>query len=128
VSEGGEIEEELEPETEATLAEQEAAAITASAPLPKTGAAVTAKDLAGTWTIDGITSYRFKADGTGALLLPEHKYPFSFTIEEDELTLEFNAAKIGKAIFTAAVDGGILTLTREEEAGTAEFVLEKTEL
>ena len=121
-------EEELEPEADAAaLTETETAAVAAQAALPKTGAALTAKDLAGTWTIDGITSYRFKEDGTGALLLPEHKYPFSFTIEEDELTLEFNAAKIGKAVFTAAVDGGTLTLTREEEAGTAEFTLEKTE-
>ncbi|MBQ7174218.1 MAG: hypothetical protein IJR62_01995 [Lachnospiraceae bacterium] len=141
VSEGGEIEdelsdaedgltveEELEPEADAAaLTETETAAAAAQAALPKTGAALMAEDLAGTWTIDGITSYRFKADGTGALLLPEHKYPFSFTIEEDELTLEFNAAKIGKAVFTAAVDGDRLTLTREEEAGTAEFVLERTE-
>ncbi len=144
VSEGGEAEDDLSVAedglaareklqakgTASVLAETETvrgeAVPAAQAEPSMTDAAVTAKDLAGMWTIDGITSYSFKEGGTGALILPEHKYPFSFTIEGDELTLEFNAAKIGRAVFIAAVDGDTLTLIKEEEAGTAEFLLKKT--
>ena len=121
-------EEELLPEEmKAAPAEKETAVEDSAvrAALPKTGATLTAKDLAGIWTIDGITSYRFREDGTGALLLPEHKYPFSFTIEENELTLDFNAAKIGRAFFTAALENGKLILIKEEDGGTAEFTLKK---
>ena len=77
-------------------------------------------------TIDGITGYRFWEDGTGALILPEHKYTFKYTLEEGRLALKFENAKAGRVIFTAALENGRLILVKEEEAGTAEFLLEKT--
>ena len=95
------------------------------AEIPEKKETVVQADILGTWTIDGVTTYRFEKDGTGALILPENEYAFSYTAEEDELTLEFSTAKIGKTVFTAAVDGDTLTLIKEEESGTAEFVLEK---
>ena len=45
-------------------------------------------DLFGTWTVDGVTTYRFDTDGSGALILPEHSYPFSFFAEGNTLVLE----------------------------------------
>lgn len=122
-------EEELLPEEmKAAPAEKETAVEDSAvrAALPKTGATLTAKDLAGIWTIDGITSYRFNADGTGALVLPEHKYPFDFTLEGDEITLKFDSSKIRDVVFTVKPEGGTLILTREEAGGTAEFTLKKT--
>ena len=114
------VEEEAETEAAEELPE------TVDVALPKADAALKAEDIAGIWTIDGITSYRFNADGTGALVLPEHKYPFDFTLEGDEITLKFDSSKIRDVVFTVKPEGGTLILTREEAGGTAEFTLKKT--
>ena len=78
-------------------------------------------------TADGVTTYLFNEDGTGALILPEHRYPFSWAADEDRLTLEFEDSSIGEIEFTITVSGGTLTMEREVEYGTAEFELEKTD-
>ena len=87
------------------LKPQETAAAATTAPpavqAPKTEVWPTKEDLAGLWTIDDVTSYRFSKDGTGALILPEHKYAFSYTLKEDKLTLKFENSKIKKAIHGA---------------------------
>ena len=103
----------------------ETAAAAPAAEVPKKGAVITSEDLAGTWTIDGVTSYQFKKGTTGALILPEHKYAFKYTLEENELTLKFESAKIKKAVFQVSLEGDTLIFEKEEAAGTAEFVLEK---
>ncbi len=113
----------LQKENRAVKEEAETKAPAAAAP-PKEGPKQKAEDITGTWTIDGVTSYCFREDGTGTLLLPEHQYPFAFTLEGDKLTLKFGSSKIGKAVFTAAREGDTLTLVREEEAGKTEFTLE----
>lgn len=127
VSESRAAEEELPDAEEGLKAGADALAETkaAAATLPEAGEKVTVKNLAGTWTIDGITSYRFREDGTGALILPEHTYTFRYTLEEGRLALKFENAKAGRVIFTAALENGRLILVKEEEAGTAEFLLEK---
>ena len=83
-------------------------------------------DLTGYWTADGITTYLFDENGSGALILPEHRYPFSWTADGDRLTLEFEDSSIGGIEFTITVSIGTLTIEREVEYGTAEFKLEKT--
>ncbi|MCR5370603.1 MAG: hypothetical protein K6E83_07845 [Clostridium sp.] len=105
-----------------TTAETEAAEV-----LPKTEVKSTEEDITGLWTIDDITSYQFSEDGTGALILPEHEYPFDYTLEDDRLTLEFESSRIRKTVFTVALEEGTLTLVKKEDAGTAEYVLEKTD-
>ena len=84
-------------------------------------------DLTGYWTADGITTYLFDENGSGALILPEHRYPFSWTADGDRLTLEFEDSSIGGIEFTITVSGDTLTMEREVEYGTAEFKLEKTD-
>ena len=85
------------------------------------------EDLAGTWTVDGVTTYQFDADGKGAMILPKHTYSFMFTVEDDLLSLQFENSRIGKADFSFAIIGDILKLEREEEAGTAEFSLQRSD-
>ena len=86
-----------------------------------------APGFAGCWTADGVTTYLFDEDGTGALILPEHRYPFSWTTDGDRLTLEFEDSSIGGIEFTITVSSGTLTMEREVEYGTAEFKLEKND-
>ena len=82
-------------------------------------------DLFGTWTVDGVTTYRFDTDGSGALILPEHSYPFSFFAEGNTLVLEFENEEIGTVHFVPSIDDDRLVLQREEEAGIAEYTLQK---
>ena len=107
-----------EPETEP---ETEPAAVPAELPEKEAEA-----DIAGTWTVDDITSYRFDQNGEGELLLPEHTYSFEYTAEENELTLEFDNDNIGTTVFTFEMEDEKLILKREEETGISEFTLEKT--
>ena len=88
---------------------------------------VTGETFVGTWTIDGTTTYQFEEDGRGALILPEHRYPFTYIVEADKLLLEFDNSSIGKAAFRFTAAGDALTLKREEETGTTEFILEEQE-
>ena len=115
-----ELTDDLIPEDPGLVPETEPAAVPAEVPEKAASA-----DITGTWTVDGITTYRFDENGKGELLLPEHTYPFDYTAEEEELTLEFDDERIKTAVFTFTVEDDMLILKREEEVGTSEFKLEK---
>ena len=116
--------EEIIPAEPAAVPETKPEAVPAEVPEKAEETAET--DITGFWTLDGTTNYRFDEDGTGALVLPEHEFSFSYTLEEDELTLEFEDTGIDPAVFTFTLEDDTLILQREEEAGIAEFTLEKT--
>ena len=99
---------------------------TVPAEVPEKAAETAEADITGFWTLDGTTNYRFEEDGIGALVLPEYEFPFSYTVEKDELTLEFEDTSIDTAVFTFTLEDDTLVLKREDEAGIAEFTLEKT--
>ena len=134
----GEVHDDLPPveEEEAALNEdlipaepeavQETKPEAVPAEVPEKASETAQADITGFWTLDGTTNYRFDEDGTGALVLPEHEFSFSYTVEEDELTLEFNDAGIDTTVFTFTLEDDTLILQRVEEAGIAEFTLEKT--
>ena len=134
----GEVHDDLPPveEEEAALNEDiipaEPEAVSATKPeavpaeVPEKAEETAEADITGFWTLDGTTNYRFEEDGIGALVLPEHEFSFSYTVEEDELTLEFEDAGIDPAVFTFTLEDDTLILQRVEEAGIAEFTLEKT--
>ncbi len=111
----------LNPAEPAEVPETKPAAVPAEVPEKADEA-----DITGTWTVDGITTYRFDEDGEGKLILPEHEFSFDYTVEDDELTMEFEDTGINTAVFTFTVEDDTLILKREEEAGTSEFTLEKT--
>jgi len=88
---------------------------------------LTMEDIAGTWTIDDITTYSFKADGTGALILPKNKYSFKYTLEEDEMKIDFENNKLRDSTFKVSMMDGVLTLQCTDEYFENEFTLEKIE-
>ena len=99
---------------------------TAAVPEPKPAEKPEKQDagnITGTWTVDEITTYRFDDNGSGELLLPEHTYSFSYTAENDELTLDFDSDSIQTAVFTYTVEEDKLLLKRGSEAGTSEYTL-----
>ncbi|MBR6044119.1 MAG: hypothetical protein IKP47_00645 [Ruminococcus sp.] len=51
--------------------------------------ALSGGSIVGTWTIDGVTTYRFDEGGEGAMILPLDSYEFRYTIEDDKITIDF---------------------------------------
>ena len=88
---------------------------------------LTAETIAGFWTIDGITNYRFEENGKGALVLPSNTYRFSFSIEDDEITLNYADKKIGKKVFGIAMEGDTLILTRHAYEQSVDYELYRAE-
>ena len=85
------------------------------------------EDIAGTWTIDDITTYNFKADGTGALILPKNKYSFKYTLKEDELKIDFENKKLRDSTFKVSLQDEVLTLQCLDEYFENEYELHKLE-
>ena len=82
------------------------------------------KRIVGTWDYDTITVYRFDKNGEGALLLPNESYTFAYSIEEDQLIIDFESENVTDHRYTFSINGGDLTLTAEESDGTV-YVLTK---
>lgn len=80
-------------------------------------------DITGTWTLDGVTSYRFDGDGTGALLLPESEYAFTYRLEGEALTIDFESVRAHDGTYRAGMEGDRLILAGGEGTigGTYEF-------
>ena len=71
-------------------------------------------DITGTWTLDGVTSYRFDGDGTGALLLPESEYAFTYRLEGEALTIDFESVRAHDGTYRAGMEGDRLILAGGE--------------
>ena len=110
---------------ETTAAETTAAETTAAVSVQPTPVKKTAADLIGSWKADEVTTYRFSKGGKGSLVLPKKSYAFSYGISEDELTLTFENSRVGKKVFSFAVEGDELTLQRTGAQEFAPVVLEK---
>ena len=51
------------------------------------------KQLLGSWTTDGYTVYEFYEDGKGVLKIPMADYSFSYTIDENKVSIDFENEK-----------------------------------
>uniref|UniRef100_UPI00055F71B1 DUF5640 domain-containing protein n=1 Tax=Oribacterium sp. P6A1 TaxID=1410612 RepID=UPI00055F71B1 len=74
-----------------------------------------------------ITTYSFKADGTGALILPKNKYSFKYTLEEDEMKIDFENNKLRDSTFKVSLADEVLTLQCLDEYFENEYELHKLE-
>ncbi len=100
---------ETKAETEETTAAEEE--ITDEAVATESDAVqALATDVVGTWSVDDEAGMRFEEGGTGALLLPKTSYVFTYTVEDDQLILDFESNKVVDCRYTASVSGSVLTL------------------
>lgn len=53
----------------------------------------TTDNFKGNWTIDGISNYEFDGKGNGKLKLPKNEYSFKYTIENNEIYLDYEDEK-----------------------------------
>lgn len=84
--------------------------------------------LKGKWDLDGTTAYEFSGEGTGALLLPNVTYDFTYTIKDDQISIDYENESVRDGTYTFSVEedkltlfggegtvGGTYTLTRVDE-------------
>ena len=81
--------------------------------------------LKGTWDMDGTTVYQFEGNGKGAMILPQNKYGFRYTINEEEKTvsIDFYDEKASDYTYSFERDRDKLILSGREgkESFTYEF-------
>ena len=68
----------------------------------------------GRWDFDEYTSYRFRRNGTGSLLVPAGEYAFTWRETEGVLHLDFSDDSATDADYTYKKEKGILTLIRPD--------------
>ena len=66
--------------------------------------------LKGAWTLDESTAYEFDGKGRGTLRLPLGSYAFSYTVEYNVVTLDFEDEDVTNASYSFLRDGTSLTL------------------
>ena len=67
-------------------------------------------ELKGTWALDDTTVYEFDGRGHGALSLPLGSYEFSYSIEDNVLSIDFADAAASDAVYSYSVENAVLTL------------------
>ena len=79
--------------------------------------------LIGTWAFDTVTVYEFDGAGNGAMVLPTAQYIFSYSIEEDQLHIDFEDERITDVVYTFTIQDDNLTFVSPE--GATQFTLSK---
>ena len=67
-------------------------------------------ELKGTWALDETTVYEFDGRGHGALSLPLGSYDFSYSVEDNVLSIDFADSAAADAAYSYSVDAAALTL------------------
>lgn len=84
-------------------------------------------DIVGTWRMDNYTAYLFEKDGTGAMLLTNSRYDYTFKIKGDDLYIDYKDDILGDGCYTFAVEGDTLILTGGEGTSGRTYELTKVE-
>ena len=84
--------------------------------------------LKGKWDLDGTTAYEFNGNGSGALILPNITYEFTYEVKKDQISIDYENDSVRDGTYTFKVEdttltliggegtvGGTYTLTRVEE-------------
>ena len=66
--------------------------------------------LKGTWALDDTTVYEFDGRGHGVLSLPLGSYEFSYSVEDNVLSMDFTDEAASDAVYSYSVDNAVLTL------------------
>lgn len=82
-----------------------------------------ADPLKGTWACDAVTVYDFDGSGTGTLILPTVQYAFSYSIQEDQLHIDFIDERITDTVYTFTIQENTLTFINSD--GLTRFSLTK---
>ena len=78
----------------------------------------------GFWSYDDVSCYEFGDGGRGALVLPDDRFDFTYTLDEDKVSIDFDSKNARDITYTYKVSGSTLTLT---ESGGKSYELHKKE-
>ena len=67
-------------------------------------------ELKGIWSLDQTTVYEFDGKGKGTLHLPLNDYAFTYTIDNNSVSIDFTDEHATDTAYTYSVDGAILIL------------------
>ncbi len=103
----------MKEQAAAETAKQPAAGTEAAKPEEKVKktAGITEEEIEGSWTADGVTGLLFEPDGTGAMILPELRFAFTWQLEDEVLTLFFDRGTVRDTVYRVSRKGNKLRLT-----------------
>lgn len=85
------------------------------------------QSLEGIWVYDESTKYEFDFDGKGGMYIGKKKYNYTFTIDGDELKMDFEDPSVHDAVYTFYVNGDKLKLVGGEGTVGGEYELSREE-
>lgn len=82
--------------------------------------------LSGTWDLDGITVYQFDGKGNGSLKLPDNTYLFTYKMNDNSLSIDFESEAARDITYTFTVENEKLLLVSTEKDKEITYELKKT--
>ncbi len=79
----------------------------------------------GSWKLDSMTTYEFYDDGKGALIVPKGNYSFTYTLDDDKLSIDFHDENALDSEFVYEVEDDVLTMVGGNKAIKETYVLQK---
>lgn len=87
----------------------------------------TVDPLVGRWDMDEVTSYEFRRNGKGVMILPSAQYEFSYTVKDNMLYIDFDYEDARDAQYEFTINGDMLTLNGGNIAAQGTYVLSRRE-
>lgn len=82
--------------------------------------------LQGTWKLDSVTKYIFDGRGNGKMVVSASEYEFNYTINKDEIKIDFVSESAQDSTYEFSIDENKLTLlSKDKNKGTFELTKEK---
>lgn len=87
-----------------------------------------ADPLIGSWQLDAATVYVFEKDGQGSMKLPLSQNPFTYSVEENVISIDFEDPAMADRSYTYAIEGDTLTMTVRSLTGDEDVTYTFTRL
>nr|WP_243237695.1 DUF5640 domain-containing protein [Ruminococcus intestinalis] len=86
---------------------------------------VTSDELIGIWKLDSVTKYTFDGRGNGKMAVSDSEYEFNYTINNDEIKIDFVSESAQDSTYEFIIDENKLTLlSKDKNKGTFELTKE----
>lgn len=81
----------------------------------------------GTWIYDAYTSYEFDGKGNGCMRLEELSYEYTYTVQDDELKINFKDNSVRDCTYTFSIKDDTLTIIGGEGTVGGTYELHKVQ-
>lgn len=86
---------------------------------------VASDELIGIWKLDSVTKYTFDGRGNGKMAVSDSEYEFNYTINNDEIKIDFVSESAQDSTYEFIIDENKLTLlSKDKNKGTFELTKE----